>query len=268
MDWPAYLKQFLNVHLLLFGGATAYNSYYDKDKGAIGGLKNPPEMNDWMWLASWSVQILGLLIALSAGYLFTTIYLVSMVLFWLYSSPHFRWKGKPLKSMVAIGISTGTNSLLLGYLAASHTADFSLPVGLAAPGVMLILLSLYPISQLYQQDEDRRRGDRTYAVIYGSKGVFRFFIGAFSAGMVLLVAGVSLIHTWLAAGMALAGIGIGFRVWTQLREIESEHPENGYHRVMRIKYGTSLAFVSMLTVFLLIKHTSLGILLGLDMLLR
>lgn len=54
-----YGFQFLNVHLFLFGGATAYNSYWDKDEGPIGGLKNPPEMKRWMHPVSIGMMLAG-----------------------------------------------------------------------------------------------------------------------------------------------------------------------------------------------------------------
>src|SRR4051812_29698615 len=33
---------FLAFHLFLYGGATAFNSYYDRDEGPVGGLERPP----------------------------------------------------------------------------------------------------------------------------------------------------------------------------------------------------------------------------------
>jgi len=78
--------QFFSVHILLFGGVTAYNSYIDKDKEPIGGLKNPPEMSKWMLYMSWIFQITGLVIAFYSGVLFFTAYIVSMIFFWFYSS--------------------------------------------------------------------------------------------------------------------------------------------------------------------------------------
>ena len=38
---------FLSVHILLFGGVTVYNSYWDKDTGPIGGLRAPPPLAPW-----------------------------------------------------------------------------------------------------------------------------------------------------------------------------------------------------------------------------
>src|SRR5690606_23131385 len=112
------------------------------------------------------------------------LYLLSMVLFWLYSTPRARWKGHPLKSLVAIGISTGSNSFWMGYLAAGGEAlDF--PVIIAGIGVALIFLSLYPVSQLYQMRADSSRGDRTFAIEYGVHGVRRFYRNTYFLGLLL-----------------------------------------------------------------------------------
>jgi heme O synthase-like polyprenyltransferase len=120
IDWPTFLVQFANVHLLLFGGATAYNSYWDQDCGPVGGLKHPPPMRRWMWTASLFLQIAGIFIASFEGLVFALIYLTSMTFYWLYSTPHFRWKAHPSRSFAAIGLSSGVAPLLLGYLAAGN----------------------------------------------------------------------------------------------------------------------------------------------------
>jgi 4-hydroxybenzoate polyprenyltransferase len=256
INWAYFGIQFLNVHLLLFGGATAYNSYWDKDEGPVGGLKNPPKMSPWMWGASILLQAAGLGIALWHGVLFAVIYLVSFVLFWLYSTPHFRWKGTPLKSLVAIGISTGSNSVLMGYLAAGGgTRDFE--VWNAALGVALMVLSLYPISQLYQLDEDIRRGDQTFAIQFGFAGVIQFFVVAFAGGMMLV--GFSLMHIqrWFGVIFLLIGIITGIWIYRQLKNIGLE--KNDYQTVMRIKYATSLAFVFFLVLMLVAKHSGIGL---------
>lgn len=265
MDWTSYLLQFANVHLLLFGGATAYNSYWDKDEGPIGGLKNPPPMKQWMWFLAILIQAIGLLIAIPAGNAFVGIYALSMLLFWLYSTPHARWKGHPIKSLIAIGISTGTNSLLMGYLAAGMNS-LNLHVLFSALGVALIILSLYPTSQLYQLEDDRKRGDQTFALRYGFSGVFNFFVLTFSFGVLLITAAISSQHTWLSWGFLFAGFGAGYWVQNQLKQLTSK--EDDYDLVMRIKFGTSFLFVCFLIITLLLKHTNLGIVTGLDMLLK
>lgn len=265
MNWSSFLLQFFNVHLLLFGGATAYNSYWDRDEGPVGGLKNPPKMKPWMWFLSILIQAVGLLIAIPGGSLFVGIYALSMLLFWLYSSPHVRWKGNPVKSLIAIGVSTGTNSLLLGYLAAGMNA-ITFPVLCAAVGVAFLILSLYPVSQLYQMDADLKRGDQTFAMQFGFTGVFNFFVLTFAFGVILIFTAIFLQYVWLAWGFLFVGFATGYAVHQKLKQLTAE--KDDYNLVMRIKFGTSLSFVCFLIITLLLKHTQLGIVTGLDVLLQ
>ena len=246
-----FVIQFLNVHLLLFGGATAFNSYWDKDEGPIGGLKKPPKMRPWMWVASIIFQFIGLGIAIGEGFLFAGIFISSMLFFWLYSTPLARWKSHPIKSLVAIGVSTGLNSVLMGYLAAGNV-HLSIWIFVAAVGASLLLLSLYPISQIYQLDEDRKRGDQTFAVYYGKKGVQRFFIGGFAVGLALVVLAMGQSHLTLSVFFGVIGLIILLLVQRIIRSLDSS--EDDYSKVMWIKYGTSFGFVIFLIAGILLKH--------------
>ncbi|MEX0610141.1 MAG: UbiA family prenyltransferase [Balneolaceae bacterium] len=242
--------QFLNVHVLLFGGATAYNSWWDKDEGPIGGLKSPPKMNRWMWPASLILQFTGLGWALTVNWNYALIYGLSMLFFWLYSTPLARWKGKPILSLAAIGISTGTNSFFLGFLAAggypiTFLEDF------IAFGVACIVLSLYPASQVYQREEDQQRGDRTFAIRFGLKGVKWLFTILFIAGSILITLGLSHVDEILARIFGnitlIAFFLISFIIW----KLEGKPQE--YGKVMKVKFFASFCFVMFIISALVIR---------------
>lgn len=252
MDWMSFGLQFLNVHLLLFGGATAYNSWWDKDEGAIGGLKHPPKMHRWMWGVSVLIQFLGLYFAASVNFQFIIVYLLSMLFFWLYSTPLARWKGTPLRSLVAIGISTGTNSFLMGYLAAAPQASINLSAISASVGVALVILSLYPTSQIYQVEEDRKRGDHTFAVQFGKEAVFSFFRYAYGLGILLLSVALAYEKLWIGIAFLLLGTITAFSIHRLLNSLSLNSDD--YDKVMHIKYGTSLAFVLFLCAGIILKH--------------
>ncbi len=240
INWEQFGFQFLNVHVLLFGGATAYNSYWDKDEGPIGGLKSPPKMEGWMWAVSMLFQLIGLVCAFSLGRAYVIIYAVSILFFWLYSSPLTRWKGRPLLSLVAIGVSTGSNSFLLGYLA-SGVNTLGVTQGFAALGVALIMLSLYPVSQVYQKEEDSQRGDQTFAIRYGLLGIRRLYRLFFTSG-VLLIAG-SLFKTDSSLSILFLVLStIAFGIINQiLKKLMGNKTE--YETIMKIKFLTSFSFV-------------------------
>lgn len=61
---------FLLIHIGLYGGATAYNSYYDRDEGPIGGMKYPLVVGDLELYGGLTLQVLALL-----GLLFWGVYM-------------------------------------------------------------------------------------------------------------------------------------------------------------------------------------------------
>lgn len=246
-DWPSFLLHFVTVHIFLFGGVTVYNSFWDKDQGPIGGLRRPPPLAPWTLPASWLVQGLGLVLAAFADARFLAAYLISGLLFYLYSSPRHRWKGRPWPSLFAIGVSTGSCSLLMGFFAAGG-AGLPPSVLLAALGVALVLLSKYPLSQVYQVEEDARRGDRTFALAFGMRGVRRLYLSCYGAGLALCALGLFRLSPALSAIFVAAGLGMGVLVYSRLRRLSGRSSE--YETVMRIKFLASGLFVAFLLLAL------------------
>ena len=246
--------QFLNVHLLLFGGATAFNSYWDKDEGPIGGLKNPPKMERWMHPASIAMMFAGWGWSFLYGWPYFLIFGLSLILFWLYSTPHARWKGDPFLSMVAIAISTGFNSVLLGHMAAGGGVHSLLIF--AAVGASLILLSLYPVSQIYQGEDDLKRGDRTFYLKHGIKGIQLFFKVSYLTGLIIL--SISLMVYYLIPGSIL--LFTGFVTYLILNRFISglSGLKQEYRMVMSVKFIASLSFVLFLLAANIIRHQWLG----------
>lgn len=251
LNLERFAVQFLNVHLLLNGGVTAYNSYWDKDEGPIGGLAHPPPMRPWMLWASLLLQFIGAAFALPLGLKYFFIYLLTMALSVAYSRPRPRWKGHPLLSLVAVGIGTGTNTFLLGYLAGGNQKLTGHTL-LAAAGVALMLLSLYPISQIYQLEADKKNSDRTFAAAYGIRGVRTFFVAAFTAGAIIVAATLQARSTMLAAIFAVLGIAGGIIIGLMMAKLRGESTE--YKPVMRVKYFASLMFSAFITTALVLMN--------------
>jgi hypothetical protein len=243
----SFPAQFLAVHVLLFGGVTVYNSCWDRDEGPIGGLRRPPPLAAWTLPAAWILQAAGLAVSAAASPASPWIYAVSMLFFWLYSRPGIRWKGRPLLSLVAIGVSTGLCGFLLGY----HHGGAGLPpphAWLASAGTAADLLRLVPLSQIYQVGEDLARRDRTFTARYGLAGVRLIYRVLFAAGIAALAGAFGTLHA--ALGWLFLGVGslAGAAVWLAIRDLRLE-PE-AYGRVMAVKYAASGAFIAFLAAVL------------------
>ena len=254
MQTADYWLQFLNVHLLLFGGATVFNSYWDKDEGPIGGLKRPPKLAHWTRSASIGLMVIGWIWSIPYGWFYSATYAISLLLFWLYSTPLARWKGNPMLSLLAIGVSTGTNSVFLGYLAAGGVLKASVLFGAAGAG--LILLSLYPVSQVFQADEDRERGDVTFYVAYGLPVVKSFFFFSYIAGLMLITYAIYI--QYMAPAILLFIVGLASFLYILRFVLGLEGKEEEYENVMKIKFLASLSFVLFLLAANAIRYEWLG----------
>lgn len=247
IDTRIFLIQFFNVHVLLFGGVTVYNSYWDKDTGPIGGLQHPPALAAWTLPASWLLQVLGLAIAWGVSAESAAAYSAAMLFFWFYSRPGIRWKGRPHLSLVAIGISTGFCGFLLGWL--HKGAHASAPAAaLAAAGVTCIIVSLFPMSQVYQVGEDLERQDVTFTAKYGLPGVRLAFRSLFFLGIVAFAASLAWLEPALGGVFLAVGALAGALIGREMRALEMSPGQ--YARVMRIKYSASLLFVTFLATVL------------------
>ncbi|MDF3067780.1 MAG: UbiA prenyltransferase [Polyangiaceae bacterium] len=176
---------FLAFHVFLYGGITAYNSFYDRDEGPVGGLRQPPAVTAPLLGFSLAVQLVGLALTLLVGWQLAALYVIVMVLSVAYSHPRFRWKARPLLSLLVVALGQGAVGFRAGWLCA---ATPPLPLlssyeGLLGMGAAILLTTgFYPLSQLYQIDEDRQRGDLTFAVTYGAKASFHFSLACLVAG--------------------------------------------------------------------------------------
>lgn len=252
-DWNSFFIQFLIVHALLFGGATAFNSFWDKDEGPVGGLKNPPKMKEWMRFISIALMFSGFLFNFDKPLLFNVLYLFSLILFWVYSSPIGRWKGRPILSLFVIGLSTGANSFLMGLISLGTPLEWQ--HFLTSIGVGCMLTAMYPISQIFQIEEDTKRGDKTFAIKYGFNGIKRLFMSLNTVGVLFITIGLLFVNSYLALGFLLFSIIPTLQVWRTLitlKGIESE-----YEGVMRLKYTMSFSFVGISIFVILIRYVDL-----------
>jgi 4-hydroxybenzoate polyprenyltransferase len=57
---------FIILHLFVYPASNAYNSYFDKDEGSIGGLEKPPAVDKNLFWAAWIVDVLAIIISFFA----------------------------------------------------------------------------------------------------------------------------------------------------------------------------------------------------------
>jgi 4-hydroxybenzoate polyprenyltransferase len=193
--------------ICLNGGTLAINSVFDKDEGDIGYLNAPPPLPRYLLAFSVALLVGGQLLALALPPAFQVAYAICFLLSVLYSVPPFRFKAVAGVDWLINMWGFGTLTPFAGWAATGRPLDFG--HGLVLLAFCPLFAALYPLTQLYQFDEDRRRGDRTLALILGMRASLWVALGctilAFGlfgwAAVVLCVPPVALLvplAAWLA----------------------------------------------------------------------
>lgn len=178
---------FIIWHFLVYPASNGYNSYFDKDEGSIALIENPPAVDKSLYYFSIFLDVVALLAATFVNLSLLVAVLIYGLFSKLYSHPAVRLKKYPVLSFLIVFIFQGACVYWSSYAAISGLDLFSgwnsnfLIAGLICS---CLIGATYPLTQIYQHDEDRKRGDKTLSLVLGVKGTFFF-----SAAM-FLVAGV------------------------------------------------------------------------------
>jgi 4-hydroxybenzoate polyprenyltransferase len=108
---------------------------------------------------------------------------------------------------------------------------------------------MYPFSQAYQVEEDTRRGDITFAVKYGVRGIKKNYLILFATG-VLTLSYSFLFNTILATVALFIGLISYLLIWQVIKTITGKKEE--YSKVMKTKYYGGIIFTFSMLLLLLI----------------
>ena len=153
---------------LLNGGTLALNSAFDRDVGDIGYLDAPPPAPRHLALWGFALMLAGQALALLLPRGFAIAYAICFVLSLLYSVPPARLKAVAGADWIINMAGFGAITPYAGW--SLTTAPLTAAGAWALGGFAPLFASLYPLTQLYQLDEDRLRGDRTLALMIGVRG--------------------------------------------------------------------------------------------------
>lgn len=178
------LWSFLSIHLFLYPASNGFNSYFDKDEKSIGGLKNPPKVEKGLYYMSLLFDLAAIVIALvKINKEFAIMLFIYGLASKAYSHPMVRLKKRPILGWLTVVFFQGAFTFMMCYVGINAFGfDLMLRSQVIWPAVLssVMLFATYPMTQVYQHEEDKQRGDITMSIILGIRGTFYFAMGFFT----------------------------------------------------------------------------------------
>lgn len=188
-NWTNTILAFLILHLLIYPSSNGYNSYQDKDETSIGGLKHPPKVTENLFYATLLLDVVGVLCALFVSINFSMLVFLYVLISRAYSYRNLRLKQYAIIGFLTVFLFQGAFTYLM---ISSAMPDFSFANYSTLNNLIcmcvasLFIGSVYPLTQIYQHDADKKDGVTTLSYKLGYIGTFIFSSILFGIASALL----------------------------------------------------------------------------------
>lgn len=173
IQWDKAILVFFILHFLVYPASNGYNSYMDRDTESIGGLEKPPLPSRQLYLTTIVLDITAILLGFIVDPLFGLIMPVYIGASKAYSYRGIRLKKFPVIGYLTVIIFQGALTFWLVYYGSNATATIWVPwQGMVI--CALLIGGFYPLTQIYQHQQDRDDGVVTISYKLGYSGTFIF----------------------------------------------------------------------------------------------
>ncbi len=188
MHYFKVLVAFFILHFLVYPSSNGYNSYMDRDTSPIGGLQNPLQPTRQLFVTSVVMDVVAVALSFYIHPLFALGILFYILASRAYSYRRIRLKQYPVMGFLTVFIFQGAVVFLITYLGCS-TVPKSVP-WLQSLIASLLIGASYPLTQIYQHQQDKEDGVISISYRLGKQGTFVFssiLFGAATFCMFLLL---------------------------------------------------------------------------------
>ena len=173
INWLNAALVFAILHLMVYPASNGYNSYMDRDTSPIGGIKNPLQPTKQLFFVTVCMDVIAVLLSSFVSWLFAAGILLYIVASRAYSYRKIRLKKYPVIGYLTVVIFQGAVTFFLVYHGADSNHTTNVPV-ISMVAASLLIGGFYPLTQIYQHDEDLKDGVETISYRLGYVGTFIF----------------------------------------------------------------------------------------------
>ncbi|MDX2190656.1 MAG: UbiA family prenyltransferase [Bacteroidota bacterium] len=166
---------FIILHVFIYPASNGYNSYHDQDTESIGGIKNPPKATLNLLKASKLFDTLGLILAVFINVYFFIGLVICVLVSRAYSYRNIRLKKYPIIGYASVALFQGG---AIFFITVIGIGNFD-PLEVVFEGIWLPTLTsicmiggVYPLTQIYQHQQDADDNVHTISMLVGYRGTF------------------------------------------------------------------------------------------------
>jgi len=156
-------------------------------------MKAPPKVDKTLYWLSLFLDLVGIVLAATLSISFAAAVFLYGLISKAYSHPKIRLKKYPCLSFGIVFLFQGAFVFWTSIMAVSDTGfQENLDERFLIGGLICACLigASYPLTQVYQHEEDKRRGDRTLSLLLGVRGSFLF------AALLFVAAVFAMFYYW------------------------------------------------------------------------
>jgi 1,4-dihydroxy-2-naphthoate octaprenyltransferase len=173
IHWGKAILVFLILHFLVYPASNGYNSYMDRDTASIGGLEKPPLPSKQLYFLTIVLDMAAILLGFVVDPLFGFIMHLYIGASKAYSYRRIRLKKYPVTGYPTVIIFQGALTFWLVYYGSN--ADNTIWVPWQGMIICALLIGgFYPLTQIYQHQQDLDDGVATISYKLGYNGTFIF----------------------------------------------------------------------------------------------
>lgn len=233
------LLLFIILHVLIYPSSNAFNSLQDEDKGSIGLLEKPLPVVKELRYVTIGLDLLGVLLSCMIS-----LETAFAVFIYVLASRMYSYRAVRLKKYAVIGFLTVFIFqgywifMLVQYVACGITMQHSWWMAICSS---CLIGAVYPLSQIYQHQQDREDGVTSISYRLSYRGTFIFSAILYLIGNILFACHHLQLHqinTILLFNLFQFPVIIFFLWW--FYQVWNDHTQANFKNTMRMNIISSV----------------------------
>jgi len=251
INWPRAILIFVLLHVLLYPSSNGYNSYMDRDEESIGMLEKPPKPTTQLFWLTAVLDIVAILLSFLVNLYFTICITANILASRAYSYRGIRLKKYPVIGFLTVIVFQGAVTYYMVYIGASAAPDAVPWLGMLTSS--FLFGGFYPLTQVYQHEQDHRDGVRTISYLLGVNGTF-IFSGIMYAlsEIVLLLYFLSVDSLYQFGLLQLFFVPVVWYFFYWWKKVRQDKANASFHYAMRMNLvaatSTNIGFILLYVV--------------------